>query len=304
MEQLKVSYTALLTAYARAYHATHDSPKIFDDFLADALFTEEERAFFGKGLAESLTFFDPERAAAAPDQATALAWYMQLQGGPVTLSRSRYTEDSLAAAVEQGVEQYVILGAGMETFAFRRPDLLKRLQVFEVDHPLTQAFKRQRLAELKWEVPPQLHFVPVDFANGSLARALKESAFDPQKAAFFSWLGVTYYLTPAAVADTWRAIAALAPAGSTLIFDYLEAEAFVPEKAARRVQRMQEIVRQMGEPMKAGFDPAQLAGELQKAGLRLEENLHPAEIQTRYFSGRSDGYRAFEHMHFARCQVA
>jgi methyltransferase (TIGR00027 family) len=304
MDGMKVSYTALLTAYARAYHATHDNPKIFDDFLAEALFTESERALFGQGLAESLKFFDAERAAASPDQATALAWYMQLQGGPVTLSRSRYTEDCLAAAVEAGVEQYVILGAGLETFAFRQPNLLERLNVFEVDHPATQAFKQQRLAELGWELPAHLHFVPVDFSNGSLAAGLQGSAYDRQKAAFFSWLGVTYYLTPAAVTDTWQTIAALAPAGSTLIFDYLDAEAFMPEKAAKRVQRMQEIVRNMGEPMQAGFDPARLEAELVRAGLRLEENLDPAEIQTRYFSGRSDAYRAFEHMHFARCEVA
>jgi methyltransferase (TIGR00027 family) len=304
MDEMKVSFTALLTAYARAYHATHDNPKIFDDFLADKLFTESERTLYEHGLAESLKFFDEEKAAASPDQATSLAWYMQLQGGPVTLSRSRYTEDRLAAAVEAGAEQYVILGAGMETFAFRQPNLMKRLHVFEVDHPATQAFKQQRLAELGWQLPAHLHFVPVDFSNGGLAAGLRGSAYDSHKAAFFSWLGVTYYLTPAEVADTWRAIAALAPVGSTLIFDYLDADAFVPEKAAKRVQRMQEIVRNIGEPMQSGFDPARLEAELERAGLRLEENLDPAEIQARYFSGRSDAYRAFEHMHFARCAVA
>jgi methyltransferase (TIGR00027 family) len=304
MEENKVSLTALLTAFARAYHAMHDNPKIFDDFLAMALFTEAERTQYGQGLAQSLKFFDPERAAASPDQATALAGYMRLQGGPVTLSRSRYTEDCLAAAVARGVQQYVILGAGLETFAFRQPQLMKKLHVFEVDHPATQAFKRQRLAELGWELPAQLHFVPADFSRENLIEALLRSTYDRQKTAFFSWLGVTYYLAPADVLETWRAVAAVAPAGSTLIFDYLDADAFVPAKASKRVQRMQEIVRNVGEPMKAGFDPARLAAEMEQTGLRLEENLDPAEIQARYFSGRTDGYQAADHTHFARGVVA
>ena len=110
----------------------------------------------------------------------------------MTLGRSRYTEDSLEKAVEQGVKQYVILGAGFDTFAFRCPEILEKLQVYEVDHPATQAFKRSRLAEAGWELPPQLHFVPVDFEQESLAEALTRSSYDPQAPSFFSWLGVTY----------------------------------------------------------------------------------------------------------------
>jgi methyltransferase (TIGR00027 family) len=114
--------------------------------LAGPFFSEQERVYFEKGLAESLEFFDPERAAACPDQATALAWYMRIQGGPVTLSRSRYTEDTLASAIARGAEQYVILGAGMDTFAFRHPELMQHLHLFEVDQQETQTFKRERLA--------------------------------------------------------------------------------------------------------------------------------------------------------------
>jgi methyltransferase (TIGR00027 family) len=299
-----LSFTALLTAYARAYHATHDELKIFDDFLAHHLFTEEERTYFGQGLAESLKFLDPERAAACPDQATALAWYMRLQGGPVTLSRSRYTEDSLETAVRQGVRQYVILGAGLDTFAFRRPEMLKQLQVFEIDHPATQAFKRQRLSKLGWEIPAQLHWVPVDFAKENLATALDRSAYDPQALSFFSWLGVTYYLTRDVVFATLQAIADSTPAGSTVMFDYFDTDAFVPEKAATRMQRMQAIVRGVGEPIQTGFDPSTLAADLASLGLRLHENLSPSDIEGRYFQGRTDGYHAFQHAHFARAGVA
>ncbi len=303
MEDSRVSLTALLTAYARAYHAKHATPKIFNDTLADRLFTEEERAYFGGSLAEALKFLDPERAAACPDRAAALAWYMRLQGGPITLSRSRYTEDSLVGAVGQGVRRYVILGAGMETFAFRQPELMQRLRVFEVDHPTTQGVKRQRLAELGWEVPANLHFVPLDFTRASLADALRQSPYDPAVPSFFSWLGVTYYLTREVVFDTLRAVAGIAPAGSHVVFDYMDADAFVPERAAKRMQRMQAIVRQAGEPMKAGFDPSRLAADLAALGLRLLEDLSPADIEERYFKGRSDGYHAYEHVHFAQVMV-
>ncbi len=241
--------TALLTAYARVYHATHDSPVIFDDSLADQLFSAEEHVFFDKGLADSLKFLDPERAAQYPDQASALAQYMHIQGAPIAVSRARYTEDALAVAVDQGIQQYVILGAGMDLFAFRKPDLVKRLQVFEIDHPATQAMKRERIVKVGWAIPEQLHFVAVDFTKENLADTLKQSAYDPKSPSFFSWLGVTYYLTREVVFATLRAITEIAPRGSSIIFDYMDTDAFNPEKAAKRVQKMQQIVQNVGEPM-------------------------------------------------------
>lgn len=304
MQDSQVSFTALISAFTRAYHAMHDSPKIFDDFLACRFFTDEEFTKIGRNMAEALKFFDPERAALCPDQATALGWTLRAQSTPITLSRARYAEDILETAVRQGVRQYVILGAGMDTFAFRRPDMLEQLQVFELDHPATQAFKRRRLAELGWEQPANLHFVPVDFTKESLAAALKGSSYDPKTLSFFSWLGVTYYLPRETAFDTLQTIADTAPAGSTVIFDYLDAEAFIPERAAKRVQLMQEAARRSGEQMKTGFEPSTLAAYLASAGLRLHENLSPSDIEERYFHGRTDGYRAFQHVHFAWAVVA
>jgi methyltransferase (TIGR00027 family) len=181
--------------------------------------------------------------------------------------------------------------------------MVSQLQIFELDHPATQAFKRQRLAELGWEVPAFLHFVPVDFTKENLVTALKRTSYDPHQASFFSWLGVTYYLTRDVVFDTLRSMADIAPAGSTIIFDYLDTDAFVPERAASRVQRMLEVVRRTGEPMKTGFDPSTLAADLASIGLRLQENLSPLDIEERYFQGRADGYHAFEHVHFAQAVV-
>ncbi len=308
MDAKWASITALITAYCRGYHATHDSPKIFDDFLAAKLFTNEEHITFDRQLAGQLKVINPERAAANPDQATALACVMQTHNGPITLSRSRYTEDQLVAAiarhdVAQGVQQYVILGAGFDTFAFRRPELLDRLQVFEVDHPATQALKHQRLAMLDKPYSPQLHFVAIDFTTQRLSDVLSQSAYDPHQKSFFSWLGVTYYLTREVVFETLRDVAAVAPPGSVIVFDYMDADAFNPQRAAKRIQLMQAIARQVGEPMQAGFDPLELAAELDRAGSRLEEDLDPAAIEARYFQHRTDEYHAFEHVHFARAVV-
>ncbi len=304
MDAQRASITALITAYCRGYHATHDSSKIFDDYLVDQMFTAEEHAAFDRSLAETLSLINPERAAAQPDQAMALAYVMQTHNGPITLSRSRYTEDRLAELIDRGVRQYVILGAGLDTFAFRHADWLDQLHVFEVDRPATQAMKHERLAVLGRPYPPQLHFVPIDFLTERLSDVLHASAYDPQALSFFSWLGVTYYLTRDAVFDTLRDIAAIAPKGSTLVFDYLEADAFVPERTAPRVQRLKSIAARVGEPMQTGFDPLTLADDLSRVGFRLEEDLGPAEIEARYFQYRTDDYHAFEQVHFAQAVVA
>jgi methyltransferase (TIGR00027 family) len=303
MAENQAGITALITAYARAYHATHDSALIFDDFLADELYTPEEHLQFDHHLAGLVQVIDPEFAATRPEPADALARVIQLHNGPVTLSRSRYCEACLMEAIAQGVEQYVILGAGFDTFALRHPELVDRLEVYEIDHPVTQAMKRERFQIPAWEIPPNLHLIPVDFAQESLGEALRRSSFEPLKTSFFSWLGVSYYLTREVVLETLRSAAGLAARGSTLVFDYLDEDAFIPEKAAPRTALMQRIAGQVGEPMKTGFDPAELRGILSTLGYDLAENLDPDEIDRRYFQGRTDLYRAFEHFHFARASI-
>lgn len=305
MEANQVSKTAMGTAFMRAYHSAHDHPKIFDDFLAHRLISEAERQESEERHLRAFQIFDPARAASCPDRASALAGWMQgAAAPPIILGRMRYAEDLLEQAVrQQEVQQYVVLGAGMDTFALRRPDLLARLQVFEVDHPATQAHKRQRLLEAGCQSPAQLHFISVDFTQDNLAAALRRSAYDPKVPSFFSWLGVTYYLSREALFATFRAIAEIAPAGSSIIFDYLHTEAFVPEKADRRVQFMMEIVRRVGEPMLTGFDPSILAADLGRLGLHVQEDLSPSDIQGRFFEGRPDGYHACEHAHFVWVRV-
>lgn len=299
MSEIQAGITALITAYARAYHATHDSPLIFDDSLADQYYTPEEHTRFNSQLATQLPAIDPALAATNPPEAEALAVVMQTMHLPITLSRSRYTEDCLEAALGQGVAQYVSLGAGFDTFAFRRSDLAPRLQVFELDHPVTQALKQQRIAQAGWTIPANLHLLPIDFTSQSLSDVLHASTYNPLAQTFFSWLGVTYYLTSQAITQTLQALPTLAPAGSSLVFDYLDQDAFDPARVSPRAKMMQATTQRIGEPMKTGFDPRTLAAFLQPFGLHLTDNLTPADIQARYFTHRSDRLRAFEHVHFA-----
>ncbi|VBB09164.1 s-adenosyl-l-methionine-dependent methyltransferase [Lucifera butyrica] len=286
MEEDQFSLTAVMCAYLRASHAKYDDPKIFDDFLAYQLIPDENRLLIEQGLIKYLKLKAPELAASLPDQTTALAWITRAMNSRSNLlSRSRYTEEALEAAVNHGTQQYVILGAGLDTFAFRRPDLLAKLHVFEVDHPNTQNFKTQRITELGWEFPAQLSFISMDFTQESLAVALKKSSYNPRVKSFFSWLGVTMYLTREEVFTTLRTIAAIAPAGSWVIFDYFDIDVFNPQKVDPQMQEQIAHAQEAGEPMKTGFDPAMLASDLVNLGFYLHEDLDQVDIQKRYLCG-------------------
>ena len=297
MKENQASYSAMITASIRAYHSMNDTPKIFDDFLAYRLIPQEVRALIEQGLTKYKQFDDPEYTASCSDQP--IPWTSLMQATNV-LSRARYTEDALERAVRQGVKQYVILGAGMDTFAFRRPELLEQLEVFEVDHSATQNFKLLRLAELGWEHPAQLHFIPIDFTKENLAAALnRSSSYDPNVKSFFSWLGVTMYLTREEVFATLHSITDIAPKDSAVVFDYFDTDAFIPEKSSPKMQKKQEVFQKLGEKMITGFNPVTLDEDIASLGLRLYDNLSPEDIEKRYFQGRTDGYHAPEHGHIA-----
>ncbi|MGA2676913.1 MAG: SAM-dependent methyltransferase [Methanobacterium sp.] len=245
-------------------------------------------------------YLDPEKAALLNDHKKSLDWMMHSWvATPLVVSRARYTEDILLKVVHHGLDQYVILGAGIDTFPFRGSNILKKLKIFEIDHPATQAFKCNRLAELGWKLPPQLNFIPLDFTKDSLEIVLKNSSYVTQDLSFFSWLGVTYYLSRDVVFDTMQNITNIAPPGSSIIFDYFDTDAYVPEKASERVLKQIEFLSSQNEPLKTGFEPSKLGVELENIGLHLCENLSPYDIQKRYFQGRTDGLHAWEHAHIA-----
>ena len=313
MKENQASLTALLVAYMRAYHATHDTQKIFDDFLAYDLIPEEKRALIEQHLIEQNLPLDQQlnyfkHTTLHSNDTTISASLRQVINNAINeqewtaqlFSRARYAEDALKKAIKKGVKQYVILGAGMDTFAFRQPEMMEHLEVFEIDHPATQKFKLHRLAELGWKHPAKLHFISVDFTKESLVTALtSSSSYDSTAKTFFSWLGVTYFLTRDEVFKTLRYITKIAPVDSTLVFDYFDTDAFIPEKSSPQMQKSLEYLRKIGEPMITGFNPSTLGEELASLGFRLHENLSPVNIEERYFQGRTDGYHAYEHGHFA-----
>jgi methyltransferase (TIGR00027 family) len=202
--------------------------------------------------------------------------------------RSRYVEDQLAAAVARGVTQYVVLGAGLDTFAYRNP--FPSLRVFEVDFPATQEWKRELLDEAAIDVPPSLTFVPLDFEHRTLAEGLTEAGFDAGKPAFFGWLGVVPYLTLAAFRATLDAIAKL-PTGSAVSFDY----ALAPEtlSAVGRVafKALAGRVAAAGEPFQLFFIPETMEAELRRTGFRRIEQVNSAQLNEIYFKGRADGLK-------------
>jgi methyltransferase (TIGR00027 family) len=199
--------------------------------------------------------------------------------------RTRFAEDALAAAVARGVRQLVVLGAGLDTYAYRNA-FAESLHVFEVDHPATQAWKRQRLADAAIPLPRTLTFAPVDFERETLAGGLAAAGFDPAKQSFFTWLGVVPYLTAQAVLSTLEFIARL-PGGAHVVFDYgnppasgLDRDRFAAQEAlAARVASI-------GEAFRSYFETDALHAKLRALGFREVEDLGPVLIRERYFANR------------------
>lgn len=202
------------------------------------------------------------------------------------VARSRYAEDNLQRAVAEGVRQYVLLGAGLDTFAYRNNHA--GLRAFEVDHPATQAWKRELLARSQIAIPASLRFVPVDFEVQSLPEQLLTQGFDSNAPAYFAWLGVVPYLTLSAFRSTLAYIAERPP-GSGVTFDYGQPRAVIPRLERIAHDALAARVGQIGEPFQLFFTPHDIAGEL--SSFRGIEDLGSTEMTARYFAGRSDGLR-------------
>lgn len=264
----KASKTALRVAIRRAAHQVMDHPRVLDDPIAVRL--------LGAGFAR-----DMERAMhpVARDFRAFMA------------ARSRYVEDKLGEAVANGISQYVILGAGLDTFAYRNP--FPSLRVFEVDFPATQEWKRGMLREAGISFSGSPTFVPLDFEHQKLAEGLAKAGFEHRDGAFFGWLGVVPYLTLDAFRSTLNAVAQL-PANTGISFDY----AFRPETLSpqRRVvfDALSQRVAAAGEPFRLFFTPEEMEAELHRAGFARAEQRDSGQLNELYFRGRSDGLKLSE----------
>jgi methyltransferase (TIGR00027 family) len=202
--------------------------------------------------------------------------------------RSRYVEDQLAAAHARGVRQYVVLGAGLDTFAWRNP--FDGLRVFEVDFPATQEWKRKMLGAAGLDAPANLTFVPLDFEHHTLAEGLAEAGLDGRLPAFFGWLGVIPYLTLEAFRTTLETIGQL-PAGSGVGFDYALPPETLSAEGRIAFDALAARVAAAGEPFRLFFTPAELESELRRAGFHRVEQLDYGQINEHYFKERVDGLR-------------
>jgi methyltransferase (TIGR00027 family) len=220
----------------------------------------------------------------------------------MVILRAQYTEEALAAAVARGVRQYVILGAGMDSFALRQPAFAQGVDVIEVDHPASQTFKRERLHACGVPVPPLLHFVPADLSCEQLATALTRSPHRRAEPALFSWLGVTGYLTREANLATFRGIAACAAVRSELVFTYIDQRDL--DAGSESIRDVRSRAGALGEPWLSGFDPSQLAEDLRQVGLSLVEDLSGEQLWLRYCSEDENALRSPAALHIARAHVA
>lgn len=268
METGRASRTAWRVAHRRAVHQLLDEPTVLNDPIAVPILGSQ---------------FGFDRNAEMHPWSRAFRAFM--------VARSRYAEDQLAKAVDGGVRQYVVLGAGLDTFAFRNP--FKQLHVYEVDFPATQEWKRALLAETApalpgGVIPETLTFVPLDFEHQTLAAGLEEAGFNASERAFFGWLGVVPYLTKGAFQSTIQTIAKLPP-GSGVSFDYGLAPHILSPARRQAFDALAERVAAAGEPFRLFFTPEEVEDELRSAGFHCVEQADSAELHRRYFSERTDG---------------
>lgn len=257
------SRTAHRVALRRAAHQVFDRPIVFQDPLALRIL----------GLSEHSNF--QAAGLRAPDRPHSVSLRAFL------VARSRFAEDALASAVgNRGVRQYVLLGAGLDTFPYRNP--FPQLTVYEVDHPDTQAWKLSLLEENGIPVPETTHHVAVDFQHDDLAERLRACGFRADAPAVFAWLGVVPYLTDAAFHATLQFLSGCA-VGSVLVFDYGLPRYLLPPFEQLALDSMSARVAAAGEPFRLFFEPAELHSRLQAQGWKILDDLDRTEMNARFF---------------------
>jgi methyltransferase (TIGR00027 family) len=280
------SVTAEAVAIQQTLHQTLDAaPKILDDPISPLLVdlaSATNKALVA--LIETAT-----RPVKSPFRA-------------VFVMRSRYTEDCLAESFVRGVRQYVILGAGLDTFAYRQPAWASSLRIYEVDHPASQEWKRERLAAAKVRVPGNLAFAPIDFETTSLREGLSAGGFDVRAPSFFSLLGVSQYLTPEAIESIFGFVQSL-PHGSEIVFEFIAPDDLMPVEEARVFAAAASMSAERGEPWLTRLRPVELNSRLTALGFSQVTHLSPQAANERYFRARRDDLAAWSAAQMMRAVV-
>lgn len=275
------SRTAMMTALARGAHRLVDAwPFLVDDPYGLLLIGPDWKsvARFGRDA-----YTDAERARVRA----------------FVVARQRFAEDRLIAG---GFEQYVMLGAGLDSFVWRRPDIARDTRIIEIDHPATQGFKKARAAALGLTLPRAHSFVSVDFEKETLEDALDRAGFDWMRPAFFSWIGVTMYISRAASAATFATVARCAK-GSEIVFTYVPAASELDDHDLKMRKAFLAIAADAGETMTSEFSQQDLAALIADAGLGLAANPTRDDLIDLYFKGRPDGLRPYQMERVAAARV-
>lgn len=271
MEPKQRSRTLELPAIMRALHQTlDDDPKILTDPIARRLIDAND---------------DPKWLALLLSHPFAKQW----RGGFAL--RARYTEDCLAEGVQRGVRQYVLLGAGLDTFAYRQPLWANLIRIYEMDHPATQEWKQERLRVASLAAPRNLTFVPIDFEGVSIPEALRATGFAFDELTLCAWMGVTQYLSTAALDATFRFVLSL-PRSSEIVFSIILPQQAVSGEEAEALAMAAERAAEVGEPWLTRLDAHELAAKLRAMGFSQMIHLTPEEADRRYYGKRRDGLRA------------
>jgi methyltransferase (TIGR00027 family) len=283
----------------RAAHTRLDPHPLINDPWGDRLVPESARDMFRKAALAGMDADGLRRAMTSPDGIIDES-FRRSRAYASVITRTRFAEDALQRAVNRGIRQYVLIGAGFDSFALRRPVYPADLQIFEIDFPATQNLKLARIGECGVTLPDSVHFIAADLSQEAVAAALSRSPFVSQDLSFFSWLGVTMYLTREANLATLKSIASCAPGGSELVFTYFDERLFRVQSESFR--DMEKKVAAMGEPFLSGFNPGSLARDLEGCGLLLLEDLNGSEIAAKYHRmGENDlGQSALSHIALAR----
>lgn len=275
------SMTALISAFSRAYHALNNEAKIFNDSTARQLLTDDEFNQIAKNMSGGIGFFNPSFTG-NPKQA--LRWIVDNQLSPSPLGRTAFAEKSLEKAICTGAEQYLIFGAGYDTFAYRQPFWAETLDIFEIDHPSTAKDKQERLQRAGIAIPGNVHYIEADFTKRTWKETLQSHpSFNGDKICCCSILGVAYYLSKESFEWMVSSISDLTSKGSSIIFDYPDENSYT-EKAGERAKKQFMLAGGANEKMLASYSYSDIEQLLLAHGFLIYEHLGPQEITEQYFA--------------------
>ena len=298
----QTSMTALVSAFSRAYHHSHSQERVYDDPLARQLLSPQEYHGIAAQMSKGVDFFVPGFTGTEEE---ALAAVVNRQLAPSPLGRAAFAQAYLEQAVSSGTEQYVILAAGYDTFAYRRPMWAKDLYIYEADRPAMLRDKANRLQRAGIPLGQKTRLVEADLAEADWQEKLIMAGLDVREKSFVSVLGLNYYLSEGEWSGMLVALGQMLPTGSSLVFDFPDDAAFTP-RAGERAQKQTMLARAAGEPMRQGYSIKEMEALLRRAGFEPRLLLEPDEITRRYFSAHNrmepgQPITAFDNVNYCLC---